>query len=127
MVSIFKHQSGREFPHGQTALSVPSNNQKTMSQIDPRDESESSDGERRGGLPVITHDRCLWLLVHETSKKLRSGRVLKSQNTNTNFWAYNQKDNLIVCVFLHKLPSLLSVPPMLTSVKKPSNLDGHVI
>ena len=30
-----KKKLGREFPHGQTALAVPSDNQKTMSQIDP--------------------------------------------------------------------------------------------
>ena len=30
-----KKKLGHEFPHGQTALAVPSDNQKTMSQIDP--------------------------------------------------------------------------------------------
>ena len=30
-----KKKLGREFPHGQTALAVPSGNQKTMSRIDP--------------------------------------------------------------------------------------------
>ena len=39
-------QSGHEFPHGQTALLVPSDNQKTVSRFNPRDESESLDGER---------------------------------------------------------------------------------
>ena len=32
-------------------------------------------------------------------KKVGTCRNHKTQNTNTNFWAYNQKDNLIVCFF----------------------------
>ena len=48
-------RSGREFPHGQTALSVPSDNQKTVSRFDPKDESERSDGER--GRSARRHSR----------------------------------------------------------------------
>ena len=58
-----KKKLGHEFPHGQTALSVPSDNQKTMSRIDPGGRVGEY-GWREGGLPVITHARRLWL-VHD--------------------------------------------------------------
>ena len=61
-----KKKLGHEFPHGQTALAVPSDNQKTMSQIDPGGRVGGY-GWREGGLPIITHVHHLWL-IHECWK-----------------------------------------------------------
>ena len=56
-----KKKLGHEFPHGQTALTVPSDNQKTMRQIDPGGQVREY-GWLEGSLPVVTHAHHLWLI-----------------------------------------------------------------